>query len=175
MHPRAAFEEMNNLLRPFPNFKPRNYVDFPDFRWQCRLLDLQVFNGAIPAPDAAILPSVDSKKSISLPAVNKLIGELSTLNGQLHPNHGKANESAIQTLLQDVQKYLQHPSRNKKEGKKLIKRFDPVLKLLGDPNGKPPEEKNLILGLTTLKELVGILGGPSGANCKAPMTGGTVQ
>jgi hypothetical protein len=177
MHPRAAFEEMNDLLHPFPNFTPRNYVDFPKYEWGCRLLDLQQFNGAIPAPQDAILPSVDSRDSINLRAVNELIGNLTTLNGQLHPNHGKVNESTINTLLQDVQKYLENPPRDKEEGKKLINKFDQILKRLGDPNDKDktPEEKKLIVGLRTLRELLGILGGPSGANCKAPMTGGTVQ
>src|SRR5882724_7131615 len=177
LHPRAAFEEMNNLLHPFPDYQPRDYADFPKYGGECRLLDLQQFNGAVPAVDA-ILPNADSKKSINVPAVTKLIGNLQDLNSKLQAQKAATNnKDTIQTLLLDVQKYLQENSTDPKKGNGLVDRLDKAIQTLGGfkkAKKKTENERKLILGLATLEILVKIESDTSGANCKAPMMGGNV-
>jgi hypothetical protein len=182
LHARASFEEINDLFHPRPNYQPRKYVDFPDYGWGCRILDLQQFDGAVP-PNDAVLQNVDSKESISISAVEKLIKSLPRVSIQLRvedkkaekgTGHKNAKENTINTLPEEVLEYLKSPSRDPNMGYELIGALSAVIDLLGDPTDKDKtkEEKKLILGLGTLRELVHIFNDTTGANCKAPMMNG---
>jgi hypothetical protein len=165
---------MNNLLHPYPAYQPRDYADFPDYRGECRLFDLQQFNGAVPAD--AILPNVDSKQSsINLPAVMKLIGNLQDLNNKLQAKNVIVDRNA--KLLLDVQEYLQKNSTDRQKGEELADRLDKAIHALGGfkkAGKKTQDNESLILGLAKLRELLEVKNDTTGANCKAPMMGGTV-
>lgn len=174
LHPRQAFADMNDLFHPYPNSKPRKYVDFPDYTGFCRLMDTQQFYSAVFLDK--VLPRAGSKKDINLSAVMEFIDNLQKVN-LAPPTKDARDQEEIDALLKKVRTYLQGQATDGDKGKGLVNQLNQTLKAFGNfaDSNRTKKEKEMMRGIGILQQIITILNTGSGANCKAPMMNAAVQ
>jgi hypothetical protein len=179
-HARQAFKDMIDLLKP----KPATFVDFPGedpkkpYDKNCRVGDPQNPNGG----SASTFNLMDGNtKKINTSSLGKFIEDLNKSNQALSLNATGAKQKDIEGLLSRTQDFLQKDGPNTpdraKKGQALVQKLNQAKTIVdkAPANAKKEEKRTLVGGLGILAEVAQILtGGPSSANCKAPMMSLTV-
>lgn len=177
-HARQAFKDMIDLLQP----KPPTFVDFPGdpkkpYDGDCRADDPQNPNGG----SASTFQLMDANtKKIDTSSLGKFVQDLKNSNQALSLNARGAKQKDIEGLLSRTQDFLQKDGQNTrdraKQGQALVQKLNQAKTIIHKtPVNAKQEQRTLVGGLGILAEVAQILtGGPSSANCKAPMMSLTV-
>jgi hypothetical protein len=176
-HARLAFKDMSDL------FQAGKFVDFPYYTGECRdKWDPQKPNETLVSYGTLLPPD---PRGIDLPSVLELITQLNNLNAQLKSYYRGSKEEQekqfkeIKRRFEKVQKYLQDtPQEHVQEGKEIATELRKINKDLGEirsPDKKIQNQKLLLGRGTSILLNIVIFNTETGANCKAPMMGLTVQ
>jgi hypothetical protein len=177
-HARQAFKDMIDLLQP----KPPTFVDFPGdpqkpFDGNCRVDDPQNPNGG----SASTFKLMDANtKKIDTSSLGKFVEDLKKSNQALSLNATGAKQKDIEGLLSRTQDFLQKDGPNTpdraKNGQALVQKLNQAKTIVNKiPVNAKQEQRTLVGGLGILAEVAQLLnGGPSSANCKAPIMSLTI-